>query len=228
MAVLNSATSCGDRLSFMLAVRNFWLDHRKQGVGGNSGNVILRAFTSICHPFCTTHLSSRPCPLPRAARFPSTSPSLLIRGIFPPPFRTPAWVRARRSARQVGDWGQAGRGLLCRDERLQEPTIDPAQETTVTAGPPLPAGVSWPCSCLRGWLQRPTPPTPPAPPCPARGTGPAASMTNVLWPQRLAQPLSPEPPEAPSLPFEFCVGVQPIPSPLLPPTWHLLCPDQKV
>ena len=65
LAVINNATSCGNRLSFTLVVRNFWLDHRKQGVGGNSENMVLMAFTSICHPLCTAHLSPRPRPLPR-------------------------------------------------------------------------------------------------------------------------------------------------------------------
>ena len=64
------------------------------------------------------------CPLPQAARFPSSSPFLLVRSILStatslPLLRTPAWVRARRSVPQVGDWGQAGRGLLCRDKGLQ-------------------------------------------------------------------------------------------------------------
>ena len=62
-----SDTSCRNRLSFMLVVRNFWLDHRKQGVGGNSENMVLMAFTSIGHPLCTTHLSPSPRPLPQSS-----------------------------------------------------------------------------------------------------------------------------------------------------------------
>ena len=67
LAVINSDTSCWNRLSFMLVVRNFWLDHRKQGVGGNSENMVLMAFTSIGHPLCTTHLSPSPRPLPQSS-----------------------------------------------------------------------------------------------------------------------------------------------------------------
>lgn len=183
------------------------------------------------------------CPLRWAAHFPSSSPAPLVHGILstatslprPPPLRTPAWVRARRSARQVGDWGQAGRGLPCGDEGLQPgrgAEVSPSKTPRETQpgkprsppGPPLPAGVSWPRSCLRGSLRGPPRLPRPTPP---EGQGQLPPVTNVLWPQRLAQPLSQEPRQAPPLPLEFSAGVQPTPSPLLPPTWHLLRPDQK-
>ena len=116
--------------------------------------------------------------LPQQQPLPACSQHL-VNSHFPPPSQDPGLGEGQEVCPAGGRLGPGrqgaslqGQGPAARERSrglvLQEPTIDPAQETMVTAGPPrLPAGVSWPRSCLLGPLQRPAPPAPPAPPRPA-------------------------------------------------------------
>ncbi|XP_061290119.1 protein myomaker isoform X3 [Bos javanicus] len=120
--------------------------------------------------------------LPQQQPLPACSQHL-VNSHFPPPSQDPGLGEGQKVCPAGGRLGPGrqgpslqGQGPAARERSrglvLQEPTIDPAQETMVTAGTPrLPAGVSWPCSCLLGPLQRPAPPAPPALPRPAPPEG---------------------------------------------------------